>query len=107
MVLRRNRPRIEKTTHLRLREQGVIAATTNVFTRMELGTTLPHDDVGTTGRQILHAARFDSESRPFRVLPPAFLCAIFFSSFAALGPSSILLPPALELAALMPVIFTR
>ena len=67
---------------VRLREQGVVAAAADVDAGMELGAALADEDVAgqhVLAAELLDAKRFDSESRPLRVLPPAFLCAMVFS----------------------------
>ena len=65
---------------------------------MELGTTLLRDDISRyTFGKFLHARRFDSSRDRFAYYRPAFLLP-FLLEFSGLGPSSILLPPALELS---------
>ena len=54
-------PDLEFDFALGFRVQRVIFATANIVTGMELGAALTHQD---------------SESRPLRVLPAAFLCAM-------------------------------
>ena len=60
----------------------MVATATHVFSWMKLGAALAHNDVAWNyflAAEFLDAESFDSESRPLRVLPPAFLCAIVFS----------------------------
>ena len=61
-----------------LGEQCVISTETNIAARMNSSATLTNDDI--SSNNCLAAVDFDakrllSESRPFLVLPPAFLCA--------------------------------
>ena len=60
-------------------EQRVVFADADVGAGMELGTALAHDD--RTGRDLLAAEHLTPsilgwESRPFRVEPPPFFCAM-------------------------------
>ena len=58
------------------REQRVVAADTHIAAGMEMRTALTHDDVACSrglAAKDLDAETLDSESRPLRVLPPAFL----------------------------------
>jgi len=61
------------------REQGVILAQANVGARTNRGAALTDDDAA--GVDCLAAVDFNAEafafeSRPLRVVPPPFLCAI-------------------------------
>ena len=54
-------------------KQGVILAAPHIFTRMKMGATLTHDHVTSDNL-------FATKSRPFRVEPRPFLCAILLHS---------------------------
>ena len=65
-------------------EQRVVLATTDVFAGMELRAALTNDDLARldllTGEH-LHAQSFCVESRPLRVEPRPFLCAMSFPPY--------------------------
>ena len=60
--------------------QSVVLADADIDARMELGATLAHDDAACVDHfaaKLLDAEHLGCESRPFRVEPPPFFCAIF------------------------------
>ena len=61
------------------REEGVVPTHAHVGARVKFRAALANRDIPSLGRlapKSLTPRRFDSESRPLRVLPPAFLCAM-------------------------------
>ena len=65
------------------REQGMVLADADVRARIIFGAALAHDDVAADdalAAELLHAEARPALSRPLREDPPAFLCAMFFSS---------------------------
>jgi len=64
-----------------LGKNSVVLANTGIYTRVETCSSLAHDDVA--GQH-----SFATESRPFLVLPPAFLCAMTCALFCCSLPGN-------------------
>ena len=75
--------RRELDVAVRQREQGVILADTNVFTRVHTRAALAHDDAASVDR--LAAVHFDAEALRLGIAPVAGRPACFFVCGKAAG----------------------